>query len=211
MKTDSLIEALVSDTVTERGVIRTGAILLPTSLVLLGTAFAATLGMRANISAPQIAATVAMKLAITTPLAGACLFLACRQARANSHARSAALMLAIAPMILAVVLAMDLQQHGLDGWQSRLVGSNGWRCIVTIPLLSTLPLAAILAMLRQGTVTRHIVTGAIAGVAAAGIGASFYALNCTDDSPLFIAAWYGLATAIVAGIGAAACRLLVRW
>jgi hypothetical protein len=40
--------------------------------------------------------------------------------------------------------------------------------------------------------------GAIAGLAASGIAATFYATNCTDDSPLFVITWYPLATGFVA-------------
>ena len=36
--------------------------------------------------------------------------------------------------------------------------------------------------------------GAIAGIAASGIAAAFYALDCADDSPLFVCTWYPLAT-----------------
>jgi hypothetical protein len=45
----------------------------------------------------------------------------------------------------------------------------------------------------------------------AGVGALLYATHCTDDSPLFVALWYGGATAIVVAIGALAGRRLLRW
>jgi hypothetical protein len=52
-------------------------------------------------------------------------------------------------------------------------------------------------------------TGA-AGVAA-GLAAALYALQCTDDSPLFVATWYPLAILIVSLLGAAAAQRLLRW
>lgn len=212
MKTDSLIEALAADGIVERGgLARAGAVLLPASILLLCAVFAAALGVRPNIGTPQVAAAVMLKLAITVTMAAAGLFLAYRQAGANPYGRTTAYLLAAPLFILALALMLDIDLRGLSGWQARLIGSNGWRCVMIVPLLSVLPLAAILLALRRGAVTRHILTGTIGGIAAAGIGASFYALNCTDDSPFFIAAWYGLATAIVAGLGAVSCRLFVRW
>ena len=78
-------------------------------------------------------------------------------------------------------------------------------------MLSALPLAALLFALRQGAPSRPALTGAVAGLAATGIGATFYASHCTNDSPLFMAAWYVLGTAIVAVAGALLGARLLRW
>jgi len=43
------------------------------------------------------------------------------------------------------------------------------------------------------------------------VAALMYASNCTDDSPLFVASWYPLATAIVVAAGALAGRQWLRW
>jgi hypothetical protein len=51
----------------------------------------------------------------------------------------------------------------------------------------------------------------VAGVAAAGLAAALYALQCTDDLPLFVAVWYSLAIVIVSLLGAAAVPRLLRW
>jgi hypothetical protein len=51
----------------------------------------------------------------------------------------------------------------------------------------------------------------LAGAAAAGIAATLYASNCPDDSPLFVASWYPLATLLVVAIGAVAGDRLLRW
>jgi hypothetical protein len=65
--------------------------------------------------------------------------------------------------------------------------------------------------LRRGAPARPALAGAVAGIAAAGIAATFYVTHCQNDSPLFLAAWYLLATAIVAGIGAIIGSRLLRW
>jgi hypothetical protein len=38
-----------------------------------------------------------------------------------------------------------------------------------------------------------------------------YGLHCSDDSPLFVVAWYGLAMLLVGAAGALAGHRLLRW
>ncbi|MFM9815988.1 NrsF family protein, partial [Streptomyces scabiei] len=59
--------------------------------------------------------------------------------------------------------------------------------------------------------TRPGSAGAVCGLAASGIAATFYAANCPDDSPLFVATWYPPAVAIVVLAGWAAGRRWLRW
>ena len=79
-------------------------------------------------------------------------------------------------------------------------------CLTLIPLLSIPPLAALIIAMREGAPRHPALTGALAGAAAAGVAATIYATNCTDDSPLFVASWYPLATLIVVAAGALAGR-----
>jgi hypothetical protein len=51
----------------------------------------------------------------------------------------------------------------------------------------------------------------IAGLAAAGISATFYASSGDEDSPLFVLLWYPIAVAIVALAGYLLGRRLLRW
>ena len=79
--------------------------------------------------------------------------------------------------------------------------------LLSCPLL----LAAALIGLRHGAPTRPALAGAIAGLLSAGLAATLYAAHCTDDSPLFVATWYTIATAMVAAIGALAGSRLLRF
>ncbi|MBW8903749.1 MAG: DUF1109 family protein, partial [Bradyrhizobium sp.] len=45
----------------------------------------------------------------------------------------------------------------------------------------------------------------------AGLAATLYAAHCTDDSPMFVATWYTIATALVAGIGAVLGAKVLRF
>lgn len=73
--------------------------------------------------------------------------------------------------------------------------------LTLIPVLALGSLACFLLALRQGAPTNPGLAGAIAGLAASGIAATFYATNCTDDSPLFVVVWYSIATAMVVAVG----------
>ena len=83
------------------------------------------------------------------------------------------------------------------------VGKNGMLCLTVIPALGIVPLGLVLWALRQGAPTRPGLAGVFAGLLAGGIAATFYAANCTDDSPLFVALWYPLAIAMLAIVGGA--------
>lgn len=63
-----------------------------------------------------------------------------------------------------------------------------------------------LEALRHGAPSRPRLAGALAGLVAGGIGATFYATHCIDDSPLFVAVWYRAGIAIMAALGSVAGR-----
>ena len=84
-------------------------------------------------------------------------------------------------------------------------------CLTFIPLIGLGPLGLFIAALRYGAPTRPGLAGAVAGLAAGGLAATFYAAHCTDDSPLFVATWYTIAIAALALVGAVAARRFARW
>ena len=90
-------------------------------------------------------------------------------------------------------------------------GTNSLACLALVPLLSLVPLGAILMALRYGAPSDPRLAGAAAGLLAGGIGATFYATHCVDDSPLFVATWYGLSITVVAMVGAALGARILKW
>ena len=119
--------------------------------------------------------------------------------------------LAIPVVLLGGSVAMELMMVPGDLWLTKLVGSNALHCLTLIPLLSIAPLAALLIVMRAGAPVSPTLAGAAAGFVATGIAATLYATNCTDDSPLFVATWYTLATAIVVAVGAVVGGRVLRW
>jgi hypothetical protein len=84
-------------------------------------------------------------------------------------------------------------------------------CVATIVLLSLPALAIVLAAIRTGVPTRPAFGGAVAGILAGAIGGAAYAIVCKNNGALFVAVWYVVAVAIVAGLGALIGRKVLAW
>jgi hypothetical protein len=91
------------------------------------------------------------------------------------------------------------------------MGVNGVMCLVSIISLSVLPLTATIYALRQGAPTSPAVMGAMGGLLAGALGATVFAMHCTNDSPLFVAIWYILAIGLTALTGLLVGRYVLRW
>jgi hypothetical protein len=119
--------------------------------------------------------------------------------------------LAAAPVLIAVAVILEIVVLPPDTWSDNLIGTNSMNCVTYIPLIGIGPLAIFLLALHHGAPTRPAFAGAVAGLAAGGIAATFYAAQCTDDSPLFVATWYTIAIVGLAFIGAATAHRFVHW
>ena len=112
---------------------------------------------------------------------------------------------------MVAALLAELMLVPRSEWMLRLAGVHWYVCVTNMVLLALPMLAALLFGLRLGAPTRPALAGAAAGLFAGALSASLYIAHCPDDSPLFVAAWFALAIAIVAGVGALAGRWLLRW
>jgi hypothetical protein len=212
MDTDRLIAGLAKDA-------RLSAPRLP---AILAAAFAAAavaaclaffglLGPRADIAAAAETPRFLFKFLVTLSLAFAAAAAVFAASRPGASVRSAALLLAAAPLLLAGSLLVEFFAVPPADWAARWIGTNMSNCLTFIPLIGILPLAILLYAMRQGAPTRPAVAGALAGLLAGGIAATFYAAHCTDDSPFFVATWYTIAIAGLALVGAVAGGRVLRW
>lgn len=211
MKTDDLIDALAKDTSTRWPLGRTLTVAALAGVIVVAVTFFACFGFRPDITSAAQTLRFGFKLLFTTMLALAALGVAARLARPGAGSGAWAYALAAVPILLLAALGLEMAAMPPSIWTTRLVGHNWLHCLTLIPLLSLGPLACLLLALRQGAPGRPGIAGALAGLAASGIAAAFYATNCTDDSPLFVAAWYPLACGIVALMGYYAGSRLLRW
>lgn len=213
MKTEQLIHLLASDAGHRARSARFW------TAVALAIGFAVSLLLFALILGPRPGALQSatdnaffdLKFVVVLALALAALAPALVLTRPERRHSGLIWLLLVPPALLAAGIAADLTLFTMDGWRERLVGSNALVCLTAIPLLSLPLLAALLLALRHGATSRPALSGLLAGLVAAGLAAALYASHCTDDSPLFVATWYTIATVPVALVGAALGRRVLRY
>ena len=212
MKTSEFIAALTADPIPEP--IRLGrrvAAALAIGFVGSVALYCLMLGPRPDIA--DAARTVRFNLKFLDAFAFALpsLLLTLRLARPDAKPRALALWLVAPFILLAAGVVAELLLVPQSAWMSRLIGANAMHCTVMISMLAAPVLAALIVALRAGAPLHPGLTGAMAGAAAAGVGALVYASSCPDDLPLFVATWYPLATLICMGVGALAGRRFLAW
>ena len=203
METDQLIRTLAADSAHRArpvGLVLTLALLAaaPVSLAL----FFAMLGLRPDVMTAMRNPFFDLKFAVTLALAISAIAISLHLSRPEASLKGWAWLLLVPAGFLAAGIGSEMMMPQRLPMMTRLVGSNSRVCMMAIPLLSLPLLAAALVGLRHGAPARPAVAGAIAGLLSAGLAATLYASHCTDDSPLFVATWYTIATALVTAIGA---------
>jgi len=212
METDQLIRTLAADSAH-----RARPVSLVLALGLLAAApvsvamFFAGLGVRPDIMTAMHNPFFDLKFAVALALAISAIALGLHLSRPEASLRGWAWLLLIPAGLLASGIASEMMLPQRVPMMTRLIGSNSRVCLTAIPLMSLPLLGAALIGLRHGAPTRPAITGAIAGLLSAGLAASLYASHCTDDSPLFVATWYTMATALVAAIGACLGARVLRF
>ena len=212
MNTNQLIAALAADTNTvSRPINRQLWMAIAGGAIVASLIFFFGVGARPDIAAALETPRFVYKYVLTLSLFASAFGLMLHLARPGAVPAGWLAALAIAPVLLIASVIAEFFLVPSSAWAMSLIGKNGVVCLVLIPLLSAAPLAAVIWTLRDGATTHPVLAGAVAGLVAAGIGATLYATYCQDDSPFFIATWYGLAIMIVTVVGAFLGARLLRW
>lgn len=211
MKTDDLIDLLAQDSAVQWKIGRVLGFATVGGAAIAGAAFFIGIGFRPDIASAVETVRFVFKFVVTLSLATAAIGALLRIARPGARLGLWGWAFAAAPVLLGGAVIAELIVMPESTWAARLVGHNARFCLTLIPLLAIGPLACLLLALRQGAPSRPGLAGAVAGLAASGIAATFYAANCTDDSPLFVMTWYPMATAIVVFIGYLAGTKFLKW
>jgi hypothetical protein len=203
METEQLIRTLAADNPTrERPV---GSVL---ALALLAAApvsvimFMMALGVRPDVMTAMHNPFFDLKFVVTLALAISAIVVGLHLSRPEASIKGWGWLLLIPAGIIAAGIAGEMMMPQRLPMMTRLVGNNSRVCMTSIPLLSLPLLAGALVALRHGAPARPALAGAMAGLISAGLAATLYASHCTDDSPLFVATWYPIATAMVTAVGA---------
>jgi hypothetical protein len=212
MQTDRLIAALAADANTAPR--RIGPVLalallaaLPVSVAL----FMSVLGMRPDVRTAMHNPFFDLKFVVTLALACTAIVVSLHLARPEASFDKWGWLLSIPAILISLGIMAEMMMPPERPWLTRMIGNNAMACMASIPLFALPFLAAALLALRRGAPSRPTLAGAVAGLVAAGLGATLYASHCADDSPLFVVVWYSIATAFVAAVGAAAGRLMLRY
>jgi hypothetical protein len=212
MDTDQLIRTLAADNAHRDRPVGFALMLAllaaaPVSLLM----FFAEFGVRPDIMVAMRNPFFDLKFAVTLALAIAAIAVSLHLSRPEASLRGFGWLLLAPVGILAAAIGGEMMMPQRLPMMTRLVGKNSWVCMTVIPLLSMPILAGVLIGLRRGAPSQPAVAGAVAGLLSAGLAATLYASHCTDDSPLFVATWYTLATALVTAVGALAGAKLLRY
>ena len=212
MDTEQLIRTLAADS---RHQARPVGMVLALSLLAAApftvAIFMAALGLRPDVMTAMRNPFFDLKFVVTLALAISALVVGLHLSRPEASLKGWAWLLLIPAGIVAAGIGSEMMIPQRLPMMTRLIGSNSRVCMTAIPVMSLPLLAGALIGLRHGAPTRPALAGAIAGLISAGLAATLYAAHCTDDSPLFVATWYSIATALVAAVGALAGARLLRF
>ncbi|APO72591.1 hypothetical protein IE4872_PD02078 (plasmid) [Rhizobium gallicum] len=212
MQTNDLINALKADAAKQAmplGYAWWVAIVAAT--IIAAGVFFVLIGPRPDFAVAAHTLRFLFKFIVTLALAIVAFVLLRVLSRPGSDVRRAACWLFLVPILLGTAVVAELFVVPSDQLDTVWWGSNVYVCLTFIPLIGLGPLAVFLAALRHGAPTRPRLAGAVAGLLAGGIAATFYAAHCTDDSPLFVATWYSIAIAGLAALGTVLGRRVARW
>lgn len=212
MKTSEFIAALAADPVPES--VHMGRRLAAAlALGILGALalYVVFIGPRPDFAEAVRTLRFNLKFLDALALALPSLLLLLRLARPDAKPGMLALWLFAPLILLGLAVAIELMVVPPSEWMTRLVGHNVRYCTTMIPMMAAPILAALVVAMRAGAPQYPAWTGALAGAASAGLAALLYASHCPDDSPLFVATWYPIATLVCAAVGALAGRRFLAW
>ena len=212
MDTDRLIRTLAADNAHRAprvGAVLTASLLVAAPLSIL--IFATLLGVRPDLRSAMGNPFFNLKFAVTLSLAIPAIVVSLHLSRPEALMRSWGWLLLLPVALLAVAIGGEMMIPQPMPMMMRLVGKNSKVCLSAIPAMSLPLLAGALFGLRHGAPSQPALAGAVAGLLSAGLAATLYAAHCSDDSPLFVATWYSLATAFVTAIGALVGSKVLRY
>lgn len=207
--TDRLIDGLAASPPPPPLSARGLALPMLISLVLTLGLFMVLIGPRADLLGALAVPEVAAKTLLPLAVALLALALAVQSARPARALRPG--LLAVPAAAALVLFSARLMQTPSGLVVPAVLGQSALACLLSITALSVPAIGAGLMVFRRGAPPRPGLTGAMIGIASAAGAASGYALHCTEDSPLFFVAWYGVAI-VAAGLGGWVCgQRMLRW
>ncbi|MBA3909352.1 MAG: DUF1109 domain-containing protein [Rhodobacter sp.] len=211
MKTDDLIRALAADTQAEPPPPRLILIGLIPALAIAVALVWVTFGFRDDLLQSFGNPWSVMRFVLTGTLGLIGVRLALVLARPEGRGLGLLWPFAAVAAVALGLLVWAYLATPAEGRQMALLGKTLVTCLVAIPVLSILPVTAILVALRKGATTTPALAGFVAGLGGSGFGAMAYSVHCVEDSPLFYVTWYGLAMVGVTLVSTLIGARFLRW
>ena len=212
METDRLILALAADNDHRPQPVRSQlAMALLVTLPVAAAMMLVTIGLWPDFMAAMRNPFFDLKFVIALALAIPAIVISVHLSRPEASLGRWVWMLLLSPFILIAAIIAEMMVPQRTPMMMRMVGKSAGVCTMAISLFSLPILGAVLLALRHGAPSRPAFVGALAGLMSSGLAATIYAAHCVDDSPLFVAVWYTLATLMVTGLGAALGARVLRY
>ena len=213
MKTDDLISALATDLPTRAaGHLRRGLLAAMTAVALAAlVGVALWLGFRPDLAEAATGPIFWSKAAYTLLIAVGAYWLVDRSGRPGGDIRAPLILLGAILLTVTGLAVVELLTTPAGERMATLMGVSSSVCPLNITLLAGLGAPFVVLATPRFAPERPGLTGAAAGLVAAGIAASLYGLHCPERTATFVAVWYSLGMAIPAVVGAVVGRLIWRW
>jgi hypothetical protein len=213
MKTEDLIAILSANVEpVERGLIaRTLAAALAIGVVIAIAAVVIVIGVRPDLMKTSALVPLVLKLAFTASILVPASIYLIRLARPGGERKTSLTLVAVPFVAILLLAAASLAFTPSTHWNRMVTGDQWLECLLSIPIIAIVPFAVIIWAVRQTAPTDLVRTGAFAGLVAGCLSAAGYAFHCADDSPAFIALWYGGTIALCTLAGAKLGPRLLRW
>lgn len=169
------------------------------------------LGLRPDIAPAAASSMFWMKLAFTFSVALAALVVVERLARPGAGIGRFWWCVAAPVLIVAMMGAAQLSMAPAGARAAMWLGHSAAQCPVRIVALAAPVYVGLVWAFRRLAPTRLRLAGFGAGIMAGAVGASVYALYCTENAAAFLATWYTLGILASGAIGALLGPRLLRW
>ena len=212
MRNDDLIDTLVTDNRSTRGVVaRTMGVSVLLAVVGSSMVMALCWGVRPDLEGALATGPFWMKAGYTATFGLAGVILVERIGRPGVSARAGWLLIGAALAVISALAAYQLLTTPSAQWVKVTLGLSWSSCPWGIAAIALPAFAAALWALRRMAPTRPRLAGAAAGLMAGGIGATIYGLYCQETAAAFTAVWYTLGMLVWPAAGAFIGDKVLRW
>lgn len=171
----------------------------------------AWLGFRPDLAEAIHRPTIWMKWAYTGSIAVVALIVLRRLAQPEAARARGIGLVALPVALLAAVALVQLALTPPDAMMPAWLGHSSRDCGMRIVVLSLPIFAGLMIAFRRFAPTRPRLTGAVAGLAAGGVGATLYGFACPETSAMFVVTFYTLGLAMATLVGLIVGPRFLRW